>query len=44
MELLGLNVGNYLVAKLFGDDEVKINCAVADAVAQWIGHTALVCH
>lgn len=30
MELLGLNVGNYLVAKLFGDDEVKINCAVAD--------------
>lgn len=30
MELLGLNVGNYLVAKLFGDDTVKINCAVAD--------------
>lgn len=30
MELLGLNVGNYIVAKLFGDDEVKINCAVAD--------------
>lgn len=30
MELLGLNVGNYLVAKLFGDDEVKINCAAAD--------------
>ena len=30
MELLGLNVGNYLVTKLFGDDEVKINCAIAD--------------
>lgn len=32
MELLGLNVGNYIVAKLFGDDEVKINCAAADIV------------
>ncbi|WP_145525995.1 AsmA family protein [Yersinia rohdei] len=30
MELLGLNVGNYLVEKLFGDKEEKINCAVAD--------------
>lgn len=30
MELLGLNVGNYLVAKLFGDDVVGINCAAAD--------------
>ncbi|MDT3253539.1 AsmA family protein [Serratia sp. root2] len=30
MELLGLNVGNYLVAKLFGDDVVSINCAAAD--------------
>ena len=30
MEIAGLNVGNYVVSKLFGDDEVKINCGVAD--------------
>jgi uncharacterized protein involved in outer membrane biogenesis len=30
MEIAGLNVGNYVVSKLFGDDEVKINCAAAD--------------
>ncbi|HEI8868611.1 TPA: AsmA family protein [Serratia odorifera] len=30
MEILGLNVGNYLVAQIFGDDEVGINCAAAD--------------
>ena len=30
MELAGLNVGNYLMAKLFGDNDVKINCAAAD--------------
>lgn len=30
MEIAGLNVGNYLVGKLFGDDEVKINCAAVD--------------
>lgn len=30
MEIAGLNVGNYVVGKLFGDEEVKINCAVAD--------------
>lgn len=30
MEIVGLNVGNYVVGKLFGDDEVKINCAAAD--------------
>jgi len=30
MEIAGLNVGNYVVNKLFGDDEVKINCAAAD--------------
>ncbi|MBB2495442.1 AsmA family protein [Aquipseudomonas ullengensis] len=30
MEIAGLNVGNYMVGKLFGDDEVKINCAAAD--------------
>ncbi len=29
MEIAGLNMGNYVVAKLFGDDEVKINCAAA---------------
>ncbi|WP_140919624.1 AsmA family protein [Limnobaculum xujianqingii] len=30
MEILGLNVGNYLVSQIFGDDEVKINCVAAD--------------
>jgi len=30
MEIVGLNVGNYVVGKLFGDDEVAINCAAAD--------------
>lgn len=30
MELAGLNVGNYVVGKIFGDEEVKINCAAAD--------------
>jgi uncharacterized protein involved in outer membrane biogenesis len=30
MEILGLNVGNYVVGKIFGDKEVKINCAAAD--------------
>lgn len=30
MEIAGLNVGNYVVNKLFGDDDVKINCAAAD--------------
>ncbi|MCU1749147.1 AsmA family protein [Pseudomonas sp. 6D_7.1_Bac1] len=30
MELAGLNVGNYVVGKVFGDKEVKINCAAAD--------------
>lgn len=30
MELAGLNVGNYLVGELFGDEEVAIHCAAAD--------------
>lgn len=30
MELVGLNVGNYVVNRIFGDKEVKINCAAAD--------------
>lgn len=30
MEIAGLNVGNYVVSKLFGDDEVRINCAATD--------------
>ncbi|ARP96409.1 AsmA family protein [Bordetella genomosp. 13] len=30
MEIAGLNVGNYLVTKMFGDDEVHINCTAAD--------------
>jgi len=30
MEIAGLNVGNYVISKLFGDDEVQINCGAAD--------------
>lgn len=30
MELAGLNVGNYVIGKIFGDKEVKINCAASD--------------
>lgn len=30
MEIAGLNVGNYVVTKLFGDEEVKINCGAAN--------------
>ena len=30
MEIAGLNVGNYLVGRLFGDNEVEINCAAAN--------------
>lgn len=33
MELAGLNVGNYVVVKLFGDQPVKINCAATDFAA-----------
>ena len=30
MEIAGLNVGSYLITQIFGDEEVQINCAVAD--------------
>lgn len=30
MEIAGLNVGNYVVGKLFGDEQVRINCAASD--------------
>lgn len=30
MELVGLNLGRYVVTELFEDDEVRINCAAAD--------------
>lgn len=30
MDLAGLNIGSYLIDKLFGDSEVKINCGAAD--------------
>lgn len=30
MEIAGLNVGNYVVGRLFGDNEVEINCAAAN--------------
>jgi uncharacterized protein involved in outer membrane biogenesis len=34
MELAGLNVGNYVLARLFGDKPVTINCAATDFVAK----------
>ncbi len=30
MEILGLNVGNFIVGTIFGDEEVRINCAAAN--------------
>ncbi len=30
MEIAGLNIGNYIIGRLFGDDEVKINCAATN--------------
>ena len=30
MAIAGWNVGNYVVGKIFGDEDVKINCAAAD--------------
>jgi len=30
MEILGLNVGNFLIGQIFGDDEVRVNCAAAN--------------
>lgn len=30
MEIVGLNVGNYIVGQIFGDDEERINCAAAN--------------
>lgn len=34
LETAGLNVGNIVMAKLFGDKTVKINCAATDLVAK----------
>lgn len=34
LETAGLNVGNIILGKLFGDRTVQINCAAADMVAQ----------
>lgn len=43
MEIAGLNVGNYLVGELFGDKDVKINCAAADVgITQGVLGTRLV--
>jgi len=33
-EIAGLNIANYVVTELFGDDEVRINCAAADLDVQ----------
>ncbi len=43
MELLGLNVGNYLVAKLFGDDTVKLTVRwqILRCVMGWRRRTCL---
>lgn len=30
MEIVGLNVGNYIVGAIFGDDEVWVNCAAVN--------------
>lgn len=30
MEILGLNVGNFVVGQIFGDEEVRVNCAAAN--------------
>lgn len=30
MEILGLNVGNYVIGQIFGDDEARVNCAAAN--------------
>ncbi|MCB8835166.1 AsmA family protein, partial [Escherichia coli] len=30
MENVGLNVGNYIVGAIYGDDEVRVNCAEAN--------------
>ncbi len=30
MEIPGLNVGNFIVGQIFGDDEVRVNCAAAN--------------
>jgi len=41
-EIAGLNLANYVVTELFGDDEVKINCAAADlAVDDGVARTRL---
>ncbi|GAB3792135.1 AsmA family protein [Dyella agri] len=34
LEMAGLNVGNIVLGKLFGDKTVKIDCAASDLVAQ----------
>lgn len=34
MELAGLNVGNYIIGKLFGDETVQINCAAVVMTAR----------
>lgn len=34
MEIAGLNLGSYLVTQLFGDKEVRINCAMANLQLQ----------
>ena len=42
MEIAGLNVGNYVVGKIFGDEDVKINCAAADfGIKQGLASTRL---
>ena len=42
MEIAGLNVGNYLVDKIFGDEDVKINCAAANfGIKQGLASTHL---
>lgn len=42
MEIAGLNLGNYVIGRLFGDDEVKIHCGLADfGVRQGVARSRL---
>nr|VUD34347.1 AsmA family protein [Raoultella sp. NCTC 9187] len=44
MEILGLNVGNYLIGQIFGDDEVRVNCAAANVdVVNGVARAADLC-
>lgn len=43
MEILGLNVGNFIIGQIFGDDEVRVNCAAANIDRKRRGASANLC-